>query len=215
MNINCPHCGTEYEIEEQEFGKYVTCQICSKGFVAGVLPERSGEQIQLQTHSTTTSRRQCRRNGMANFSIHSIQRQRQEWSSDNEKSGTMTAVVVAALIVGIGATIIVPVIKSAATHSTWVSRRPAVVQLEEYYAATKSEMRNAKETLSKEDPSAAELSSIGRGMTPVLLKGLGRVFDCPSCGKLCRIPSGLKYRVGEERDCQCPYCHKRFRHALR
>ena len=215
MNINCPHCGTEYEIEEREFGKYVTCQVCSKGFVAGVLPERSGEQIQLQTHSAATRRQRRRRNGMANFSMRLIQRQRQEWSSDNEKSGTMATVIVAALIVGIGAMIAIPVIKSAATHSTWGARRPAAVQLEEYYAPTQSEIRNAKEALSKEHQSVADLHSIGRGMTPVLLKGLGRVFDCPLCGKSCKIPSGLKYKIGEERDCLCPYCHKRFRHALR
>ena len=215
MNINCPHCGTEYVIEEREFAKYVTCQVCSKGFVAGVLPERSGEQIQLQTHSAATRRQQRRRNGMANFSMRSIQRQRQEWSSDNEKSDTMATVIVAALIVGIGAMIAIPVIKSAATHSTWGARRPAAVQLEEYYAPTQSEIRNAKKALSKEQQSVADLHSIGRGMTPVLLKGLGRVFDCPLCGKSCKIPSGLKYKIGEERDCLCPYCHKRFRHALR
>lgn len=215
MNIKCPHCGTEYDIEQREFGKYVTCQVCGKGFVAGVLSERSGEQIQLQTPLTKTRIRQSRRNGTANFSIHSIQRQRQEWSSDNEKSGTMATVIVAALIVGIGAMITVPVIKSVATHSAWGSKRPTAVQLEEYYAPTQSEIRNSKEALSKERPSAAELSSIGRGMAPVLLKGLGRVFNCPLCGKSCKIPSGLKYKIGEERDCICPYCHKRFRHALR
>ena len=35
MNINCPHCGTEYDIAQHEFGKFVTCQVCGRGFVAG------------------------------------------------------------------------------------------------------------------------------------------------------------------------------------
>ena len=215
MNIKCPHCGTEYDIEQHEFGRYVTCQVCGKGFVAGVLPAHSDAQLQLQTHSAATRRRQCRRGGMANHSIRSIQRQRQEWSSDDEKSGTIAAIIVASLIVGVGAMIVRPVIKSAATHSAWGAKRPVAVQLEEYYAPTQSEIRKAKDLLSKESPSGAELKSIGRGMTPLLLKGIGRVFDCPLCGKSCKIPSGLKYKIGEKRDCVCPWCRKRFRHALR
>ena len=35
MNISCPHCGTEYDAEENEYGRYVKCEICGKGFVAG------------------------------------------------------------------------------------------------------------------------------------------------------------------------------------
>ena len=35
MDIKCPHCGTEYEIEEKEFGRFVKCESCGKGFVAG------------------------------------------------------------------------------------------------------------------------------------------------------------------------------------
>ena len=38
MNINCPHCGTEYDINQRGFGKYVTCQVCGKGFVAVGVP---------------------------------------------------------------------------------------------------------------------------------------------------------------------------------
>ena len=35
MDIKCPHCGTEYEVEKKDFGKYVTCESCGKGFVVG------------------------------------------------------------------------------------------------------------------------------------------------------------------------------------
>lgn len=40
MNIKCPHCGTEYEIGQSGFGKFVNCQVCGKGFVAGVRPRK-------------------------------------------------------------------------------------------------------------------------------------------------------------------------------
>ena len=35
MDIKCPHCGTEYDIDKSEYGRYVKCEICGKGFVAG------------------------------------------------------------------------------------------------------------------------------------------------------------------------------------
>ena len=35
MDIRCPHCGTEYEAENRAYGKFVNCQVCGKGFVAG------------------------------------------------------------------------------------------------------------------------------------------------------------------------------------
>lgn len=41
MDIKCPHCGAEYDIEQREFGKYVTCQVCGKGFVAGARQARA------------------------------------------------------------------------------------------------------------------------------------------------------------------------------
>ena len=36
MNIKCPHCGTEYEVAQKDFGSFVTCESCGKGFVVGV-----------------------------------------------------------------------------------------------------------------------------------------------------------------------------------
>lgn len=35
MDIKCPHCGTEYDAEENECGRVVKCEICGKEFVAG------------------------------------------------------------------------------------------------------------------------------------------------------------------------------------
>ena len=35
MNINCPHCGTEYEVDETYLYKFATCEACGKGFVVG------------------------------------------------------------------------------------------------------------------------------------------------------------------------------------
>lgn len=43
---SCPHCGTEYQIEASEFGRYVTCQSCKKGFVVGQNSSRGSEEAQ-------------------------------------------------------------------------------------------------------------------------------------------------------------------------
>ena len=38
MNIKCPYCGTAYVVEKKDIGRFVTCESCGKGFVAGVAP---------------------------------------------------------------------------------------------------------------------------------------------------------------------------------
>ena len=35
MDVNCPHCGTEYEVERKDMYHYTTCEVCGKGFVIG------------------------------------------------------------------------------------------------------------------------------------------------------------------------------------
>lgn len=38
MNIKCPHCETEYEVERNDIGRFTTCESCGKGFVIGAKP---------------------------------------------------------------------------------------------------------------------------------------------------------------------------------
>ena len=35
MNIKCPNCGMGYEVEKNDFGRFVNCESCGKGFVIG------------------------------------------------------------------------------------------------------------------------------------------------------------------------------------
>ena len=73
MDIKCPHCGTEYEVEKQDMYRYTKCQVCGKGFVVGatsslqatssaVQPSRSnhvmvhGVESQSQTRTVPRSR---------------------------------------------------------------------------------------------------------------------------------------------------------------
>ena len=51
MDIICPHCGTEYDAEEGEYGRFVKCEICGKGFVAG-----AGARIKDANYGGQTSR---------------------------------------------------------------------------------------------------------------------------------------------------------------
>ena len=40
MIAKCPHCGTEFDAEDSEYGRFVKCAICGKGFIAGVLSSK-------------------------------------------------------------------------------------------------------------------------------------------------------------------------------
>ena len=33
--VKCPHCGTEYDAEENEYGMFEQCAVCGKGFIVG------------------------------------------------------------------------------------------------------------------------------------------------------------------------------------
>ena len=35
MDIKCPHCGTEYEVEQKDMYRHTQCEVCGKGFVIG------------------------------------------------------------------------------------------------------------------------------------------------------------------------------------
>jgi len=54
MNITCPHCRTEYDAEESEYGRFVKCEICGRGFVVG--QSQSASLKNLQHPSDTDSR---------------------------------------------------------------------------------------------------------------------------------------------------------------
>ena len=51
MDIKCPHCGTEYEVEKQDMYRYTKCQICSKGFVIGAT---TSFQTETSAHPTSS-----------------------------------------------------------------------------------------------------------------------------------------------------------------
>lgn len=35
VNVSCPHCGTQYEVQQSECGAVAICQVCNKEFVVG------------------------------------------------------------------------------------------------------------------------------------------------------------------------------------
>ena len=43
ITINCPHCGTEYEADRSDFGRFVACEECGTGFVIGQTGERKND----------------------------------------------------------------------------------------------------------------------------------------------------------------------------
>ena len=44
ITINCPHCGTEYEADRSDFGRFVACEECGEGFVIGQTGERRDDE---------------------------------------------------------------------------------------------------------------------------------------------------------------------------
>ena len=51
MNIKCPNCGMEYEVERKDFGSFVTCESCGKGFVVGA---KSGARVGAASSASQT-----------------------------------------------------------------------------------------------------------------------------------------------------------------
>lgn len=53
MTIACPHCRTEYDAEENEYGRFVKCEVCQKGFVAGTsMPKREPHNVTTPVRTT-------------------------------------------------------------------------------------------------------------------------------------------------------------------
>ena len=44
MKIKCPHCGTQYEVGNNEIGKFAECETCGKGFVVGTTSPSGGAE---------------------------------------------------------------------------------------------------------------------------------------------------------------------------
>lgn len=44
MTIKCPHCNSEYDIDNSEFGKFVKCEMCRRSFVVGQVAERKSKE---------------------------------------------------------------------------------------------------------------------------------------------------------------------------
>ena len=61
MNINCPHCGTEYEIDETEYGRFVKCESCGKGFVVGTAMNQQMPEAALLRTGASHMRRDIER----------------------------------------------------------------------------------------------------------------------------------------------------------
>ena len=231
MNIKCPHCGTEYDAEDDEYGRFVKCAICDKGFVVGVVtaqPDaRKGALTNVAIDESRSSDLQHSRSQLSakrrspwvrTEGAGAVARQMRAYAQEKDNGDRVpTAIIVVGLliVVGIVASIVLPKLNSVATRVAWQSGQSDAIQLEEFDVPTRYEINKAKEAMSKQHQSAADLSAVGRGMAPLLLKNLGKAFDCPLCGGHCKIPSSLKYKIGEERDCLCPHCHKRFKHILR
>lgn len=55
MNIKCPHCGTEYDAEESEYGRFVKCEVCGKGFVAGTSGAKKHNEMIGATRSAAST----------------------------------------------------------------------------------------------------------------------------------------------------------------
>ena len=54
MDIKCPHCGTEYEVEKQDMYRYTKCQVCGKGFVVGTEPRATSSKDAKATTEETS-----------------------------------------------------------------------------------------------------------------------------------------------------------------
>lgn len=55
MDIKCPHCGTEYEVEKKDMYRYTKCEVCGKGFVIGATTSLLSESSAAQPSSGNQS----------------------------------------------------------------------------------------------------------------------------------------------------------------
>lgn len=115
MDIKCPHCGAEYEVEKKDMYHYTTCEVCGKGFVIGATTSlfasdshkndenpplaKSGNKIGVRKQGTASS---CVRNiphRFANLANTDSRAKSQTRKSGLNKVVTILCVVFGALIV--------------------------------------------------------------------------------------------------------------------
>ena len=53
MDIKCPHCGAEYEVEKKDMYHYATCEACGKGFVMGAATSLLASDIDASQKTST------------------------------------------------------------------------------------------------------------------------------------------------------------------
>ena len=59
MNVKCPHCGTQYEVEKNDMYRYTKCSVCGKGFVVGTTTNMRASDSS-STPSTSASAKSSR-----------------------------------------------------------------------------------------------------------------------------------------------------------
>ena len=85
MDIKCPHCGTEYEIDKSEHGRFVKCEICGKGFVAGTsAAKKLGEAAKAFADAAK----------IATGSAHEWAK-RQDWNGKGQRAKTLVSIICA------------------------------------------------------------------------------------------------------------------------
>ena len=52
MDAKCPHCGTKFDAEDSEYGRFVKCAVCGMGFIAGVLSSKHRGEVKKTVNNT-------------------------------------------------------------------------------------------------------------------------------------------------------------------
>lgn len=144
MNIKCPHCGTEYDAEEGEYGRFVKCTVCGKGFVVGAVTVHPNatkgvatnvaideSRSNMRQHSRSRLPAKRRSPWVRTEGAGAAARQLRAHAQEKDNGYRVpTAIIVVGLfiVVGIVASIVLPKLNSVATRVAWKSRQPETMQ---------------------------------------------------------------------------------------